>query len=93
MLPLMNEAAKILDEGIALRPGDIDVVWVAGYGFPDHRGGPLWLADTWGIDHVVQRLEHYAQTRGDQYGYWTPAPLLKKLAKVGGRISDWRRSN
>lgn len=89
MLPLMNEAAKILEEGIALRPGDIDVVWVAGYGFPDHQGGPLWMADNWGVANVVKRLEYYAQQTGDTHGYWTPAPLLKRLAAQGMRISDY----
>jgi len=92
MLPLINEAAKILEEGIALRPGDIDIVWTAGYGFPDHRGGPLWMADDWGLDHVVDRLQHYADTTGNAYGYWTPARLLVDLAGKGARISDWSRA-
>jgi len=92
MLPLINEAARILEEGIALRPGDIDVVWVAGYGFPDHRGGPLWMADDWGMARVVERLEHYAKKTGNAFGYWTPAPLLKQLAAQGRRISDWART-
>jgi len=89
MLPLINEAAKILEEGIALRPGDIDVVWTAGYGFPDHRGGPLWMADEWGLAHVVERLDYYGKTLGNEFGYWTPAKLLKQLASESRRISDW----
>ncbi|MFM2437311.1 MAG: hypothetical protein RLZ55_117 [Actinomycetota bacterium] len=92
MLPLINEAARILEEGIALRPGDIDVVRVAGYGFPDHRGGPLWLADAWGIGHVVERLRYHGRTLGNAHGYWTLAPLLERLAAAGARISDWQRA-
>ena len=91
MLPLINEAAKILEEGIALRAGEIDVVWTAGYGFPDHKGGPLWMADTWGLQKVVDRIEHYAKVTGDQFGYWTVSPLLKKLALEGAPISEWVR--
>jgi 3-hydroxyacyl-CoA dehydrogenase len=89
MLPLINEAAKILEEGIALRPGDVDTVWVAGYGFPDHQGGPLWMADNWGIAKVVERLEFYAAKTGNKFEYWTPAKLLKDLAVKNARISDW----
>jgi len=88
MLPLINEAAKILEEGIALRAGDIDTVWVSGYGFPDHQGGPLWMADQWGIAHVVKRMDHYAEKTGNPFGYWTVAPLLRSLAETHTRISD-----
>lgn len=90
MLPLINEAVKILEEGIALRPGDIDVVWTAGYGFPDHRGGPLWMADEWGLSFVIERLEYYGRTLGNEFGYWKPAKLLKQLADKGQRISEWK---
>ena len=76
MYPLINEGLKILDEGIAYRPGDIDVVWVAGYGFPDHRGGPMWMAGEIGLDVIAGRLAHYAAQRGNPYGYWTPARRL-----------------
>lgn len=76
MYPLINEGLKILDEGIAYRPGDIDVVWVAGYGFPDHRGGPMWMAGEVGLDVIAARLAHYAAERGNPYGYWTPARRL-----------------
>ena len=76
MYPLINEGLKILDEGIAYRPGDIDVVWVAGYGFPDHRGGPMWMAGEIGLDVIAGRLAHYAAQRGNPYGYWTPARQL-----------------
>ncbi|HEY9238348.1 MAG TPA: 3-hydroxyacyl-CoA dehydrogenase NAD-binding domain-containing protein, partial [Burkholderiaceae bacterium] len=83
LYPLINEGLKILDEGIAYRPGDIDVVWVAGYGFPDFRGGPLWMAKDIGLDTIAQRLAHYAAMRGDAHGYWTPARLLSASGAGG----------
>jgi 3-hydroxyacyl-CoA dehydrogenase len=88
LYPLINEAAKILEEGIAYRPGDIDVVWTAGYGFPDHKGGPVFMADQIGLPVIAQRLAHYAATRGNPYAYWTVSPLLQSLAESGGRLSD-----
>lgn len=91
LYPMINEAAKILEEGIAYRPGDIDVVWTAGYGFPDHRGGPLFLADQIGIDAILERLEQHGRERGNAFGYWTPAGLLREVARSGGRISDWSK--
>ncbi|MBL8699151.1 MAG: enoyl-CoA hydratase, partial [Alphaproteobacteria bacterium] len=87
-----NEGARILEEGIALRPGDVDVVWVNGYGFPDHLGGPLHWADRIGMATIARRLGHYSRTRGDAHGYWTPAPLLAMLAGNNGSISNWRPS-
>ena len=90
LYPLINEGARILEEGIAYRPGDIDVVWTAGYGFPDHVGGPIFMADEIGLPHIVQRLAHYAQTRGNAYGYWNVSPLLQSLAEQGRRLSDWK---
>lgn len=92
LYPLINEGAKILQEGIAYRPGDIDVVWTAGYGFPDHRGGPMFMADQIGLGVIVQRLSHYARERGNPHGYWSPSPLLARLAAQGRRISDWSPS-
>jgi 3-hydroxyacyl-CoA dehydrogenase len=73
LYPLFNEGLKILEEGIAYRPGDIDVVWVAGYGFPDFRGGPMWMAQEIGLDVIAARMAHYATLRGNAFGYWTPA--------------------
>jgi 3-hydroxyacyl-CoA dehydrogenase len=90
LYPLINEGALILEEGIAYRPGDIDVIWTAGYGFPDHKGGPMFYADTTGIANIVARIGHYAKTRGNAFGYWTAAPLLARLAAQGKRISDWQ---
>jgi 3-hydroxyacyl-CoA dehydrogenase len=89
LYPLINEGIKILDEGIAYRPGDIDVVWVAGYGFPDHRGGPMHLADHLGLPTIADRLAHYAQVRGNRFGYWTPSPLLTRLAASKQNLAGW----
>jgi 3-hydroxyacyl-CoA dehydrogenase len=90
LFPMINEACKILEEGIAYRPGDIDVVWTAGYGFPAWRGGPLFMADEIGPGHIVARLDHYAQKFGNAHGYWTVSPLLRTLAETGHRLLDWR---
>jgi 3-hydroxyacyl-CoA dehydrogenase len=87
--PMVNEAAFILDEGIAARGSDIDVVWTSGYGFPRWRGGPLFLADHIGLGRVVERLDHHAARSNDRHGYWAVAPLLRRLAETGGRISTW----
>ncbi len=77
LLPLINEGFRILEEGIACRSSDIDVVWLSGYGFPPERGGPMFLARQWGLEHVKQRLLHYAGG-GDRHGYWTPAPTIDR---------------
>ena len=90
--PMVNEAAKILEEGIAYRGGDVDIVWTAGYGFPDHQGGPLFMADETGLSRIVERLEHHGRERGNAFGYWTVSPLLKQLAADGRRLSDWTSS-
>ena len=82
MLPLINEAARILEEGIALRPGDIDVVWVNGYGFPRYRGGPLCYADEVGLSNIVHSLQRFSAQLGP--AYWEPAPLLARLAAENG---------
>lgn len=87
MYPLINEGIQILDEGISYRPGDIDVVWTAGYGFPDHRGGPMFMADQIGLSEISDTLEHYGRVRGNEFGYWTPCKLLKSLAASGQRLS------
>jgi 3-hydroxyacyl-CoA dehydrogenase len=74
----VNEGAKILDEGIALRASDIDMVYLSGYGFPLHRGGPMFYADTVGLPQVLQAMEKYA--RGRHGEAWAPASLLVRLA-------------
>jgi 3-hydroxyacyl-CoA dehydrogenase len=81
MYPMINEGAKILEEGIAARPSDIDVVWLYGYGWPIYRGGPMFWADTIGLKHIADRLSFYARETNDPS--LEPAPLLKKLAAEG----------
>jgi 3-hydroxyacyl-CoA dehydrogenase len=78
---LVNEGALILEEGIAARASDIDIVYLAGYGFPVWRGGPMFHADTVGLDDVLSVMRRYA--RGYQGQAWQPAPLLVRLAKAG----------
>jgi 3-hydroxyacyl-CoA dehydrogenase len=77
LYPLVSEGAQILDEGVARRPSDIDVVWVYGYGFPAWRGGPMYWADSIGLATIRDRLKHYA--RGNMR--LAPAPLLERLAE------------
>ncbi len=79
LYPMVSEGAKILDEGIAQRPSDIDVVWVYGYGFPAWRGGPMYWADSIGLDTIRDRLRHYAGKNEKL----EPAPLLCRLADEG----------
>jgi 3-hydroxyacyl-CoA dehydrogenase len=80
LLPMINEGAKILEEGKASRASDIDTVWLNGYGWPAYRGGPMFYADSIGLDVVIAGLKKYGLT---------PAPLLEKLAASGKRISDF----
>ncbi|MES0873952.1 3-hydroxyacyl-CoA dehydrogenase NAD-binding domain-containing protein [Sinimarinibacterium thermocellulolyticum] len=77
---LVNEGARILEEGIALRASDIDMIYLNGYGFPRHRGGPMFHADTIGLAKVAQRMREFAQRPGADASFWQPAPLLEKLA-------------
>jgi 3-hydroxyacyl-CoA dehydrogenase len=91
LYPLINEGARLLEEGIAYRPGDIDVVYTSGYGFPDFGGGPLWMADAIGLRHIVARMDDYARSTGNRYGYWTVCDTLRRYANEGLRLSDWRK--
>ncbi|CAG1018756.1 3-hydroxyacyl-CoA dehydrogenase [Burkholderiaceae bacterium] len=84
---LVNEGAKIVDEGIALRASDIDMVYLTGYGFPLHRGGPMNYADTVGLFNVVQAMKRFAKNPADDADFWKPAPLLAKLAAEGKTFS------
>lgn len=81
MYPMINEGAKILAEGVASRPSDIDVVWLYGYGWPIYRGGPMYWADSVGLKHIAERLAFYAKETNDPS--LEPAPLLKRLADEG----------
>jgi 3-hydroxyacyl-CoA dehydrogenase len=83
--PMINEGAKILEEKIAQRASDIDVVWINGYGWPVYRGGPMFYADTIGVKTVAERLKAFQASGGDDY---KPAPLLARLAASGGRFQD-----
>ncbi|MEO8807939.1 MAG: 3-hydroxyacyl-CoA dehydrogenase NAD-binding domain-containing protein [Burkholderiaceae bacterium] len=84
---LVNEGAKIVEEGIAMRASDIDMVYLTGYGFPLHRGGPMNYADTVGLFNVVGTMKRFAANPLDDAGFWTPAPLLAKLAAEGRSFS------
>ena len=79
--PMVNEGARILEEKIAARPADIDVVWLYGYGWPVYRGGPMFYADQVGLKHIADRLSYYAKQTNDPS--LEPAPLLKRLADEG----------
>jgi 3-hydroxyacyl-CoA dehydrogenase len=78
---MINEGAKILEEGVVSRPDDIDIVWLYGYGFPAYRGGPMWYADTVGVKNVYDSILRYRDQVGPEY--FTPAPLLEQLAREG----------
>jgi 3-hydroxyacyl-CoA dehydrogenase len=80
---LVNEAAHILEEGIANKASDIDVVYLMGYGFPIYRGGPMNYADQVGLFNVVQAMNRFAQNPLDDAAFWKPAPLLAKLVAEG----------
>ena len=84
---LVNEGAKIVDEGIAMRASDIDMVYLTGYGFPLFRGGPMNYADQQGLFNVVQSMKRFAANPHDDMSFWQPAPLLAKLAAEGRTFS------
>jgi len=89
--PLINEGALILEEGIAQRPSDIDVVYVFGYAFPAAKGGPMHYADHVGLKNVYDKICEFRDMYGEQY--WKPAPLLEKLAKEGKTFAEWGCEN
>jgi 3-hydroxyacyl-CoA dehydrogenase len=84
---LVNEAAKILEEGIASKASDIDMVYLTGYGFPLFRGGPMCYADQVGLYNVVQTMKQFAANPLDDAAFWQPAPLLARLAAEGKRFT------
>jgi 3-hydroxyacyl-CoA dehydrogenase len=81
LYPMVNEGAKILDEKIAIRASDIDVIWVYGYGWPVYRGGPMFWADQIGLRALRDRMLEFKKASGDEF--WTPSPLLDRLASEG----------
>jgi 3-hydroxyacyl-CoA dehydrogenase len=83
---MINEGARILEEGHAQRAADIDVIYCTGYGFPNYRGGPMWYADTIGLKNVYARVRDFHQRHGH---LWEPAPLLKKLAEESSTFAEW----
>ena len=87
LYPLLNEGLRILDEGVAQRASDVDVVWCAGYGFPRYRGGPMFYADTLGLPVLLAGMEKYRALFGPMH--WEPAPLLVRLVREGRSLADW----
>jgi 3-hydroxyacyl-CoA dehydrogenase len=85
---LVNEGARILEEGYALRAVDIDIIYLNGYGFPAYRGGPMWYADAVGLKKVYDRVCHFHKQHGE---LWEPAPLLKQLADQGKSFADFKK--
>jgi 3-hydroxyacyl-CoA dehydrogenase len=86
VLSLINVGAMVLEEGVAYRASDIDVVWTSGYGFPRHKGGPMFHADALGLKNVLERVQHYHEKLGH---YWQPAKLLVELAASDSSFADW----
>ena len=84
MYALVNTGASILEEGIALRASDIDIAYVYGYGFPRYHGGPMFYADTVGLSRVYEAVKRFHAVHGE---FWTPAPLLERLAREGGKFN------
>jgi 3-hydroxyacyl-CoA dehydrogenase len=90
LYPMINEGARILEEKIAARPSDIDIVWVNGYGFPVGKGGPMFWADLTGLKKIVERLEYWHGKTGK--AVFAPSPLLRKLAAEGKGFSSLQDS-
>jgi 3-hydroxyacyl-CoA dehydrogenase len=90
LLPIVNEGARVLAEGIALGAADIDVVYANGYGFPRSKGGPMFWADQIGLAKLLTQIEQFGA--GCRYGYWQPAPLLLEYAGAGRRFGDLARA-
>jgi len=90
MYPMINEGARILEEKVAARPSDIDVIWLYGYGWPIYRGGPMFYADQVGLKHIADRLSFYARETNDPS--LEPAPLLKRLAAEGKTFASLAQS-
>ena len=89
ILALINVGAMVLEEGIASRASDIDVVWTSGYGFPRHLGGPMFYADTLGLSYVAERIRYHHENLGH---YWRPAALIERLAASNSTFKQWDRA-
>ena len=89
LFPLINEGFSIVEEGIAYRESDVDVVWLAGYGFPAERGGPLFYAETIGLETLLNGMRKYRDLFGPMH--WQPAALLEELVRTKIRIAEWER--
>ena len=87
---LVNEGARILEEGYALRAVDIDIIYLNGYGFPAYRGGPMWYADTVGLKNVYERVCEFRRQHGE---LWEPAPLLKRLAETNQTFAEFNKEH
>ena len=90
LYPLFNEGARILEEGVAYRAGDIDTVWLNGYGYPALKGGPMHTAEVIGLEQIAACLDHYADKRGNTHGYWTVSERLREHAVTERRFADRR---
>lgn len=88
LYPMIDEGARILEEGIAIRPSDIDIIWIYGYGWPVYRGGPMFYADLVGLKKICHRMLDLQEKEGD---IWKPSALLERLAKEGKGFKDFRR--
>jgi 3-hydroxyacyl-CoA dehydrogenase len=87
LYPLLNEGLRVLEEGVAVRASDIDVVWTSGYGFPRYRGGPMFYADTIGLKTLLDGMVKYRNEFGPMH--WEPAPLLLRLVNEGRTLAQW----
>src|SRR5258707_13478183 len=85
LYPMVNEGAKILEEKLAIRASDIDVIWVYGYGWPVYRGGPMFWADEVGLKKIRDAMEGFREQHGE---HWTGSPLLARLAAEGKGLPD-----
>jgi 3-hydroxyacyl-CoA dehydrogenase len=88
LYPMINEGAKILEEGKAIRASDIDVIWINGYGWPVYRGGPMFYGDTVGLNEVLGKMKDFEATMGAEF---KPAPLLERLVGEGRGFADLSR--
>ncbi len=87
LFALINEGARVLEERVALRGSDVDVVYTAGYGFPRHRGGPMFYADTAGLAKICERIDTFGKTVDARY--WQASDLLRRLARNGESLADF----